>query len=64
MEQDKRKRQLLWVLVVVNGLAGFVWILGAFGVVTGAEGINLLYLAIGGVNLIASALWTLNARSS
>jgi hypothetical protein len=64
MEQDKRRRQLLWALVAINGIAGVTWILAALGIVRGEAGINILYLAIGLVNLLASVVWALNARSS
>lgn len=64
MEQDKRRRRLLWALVAINGIAGVTWVLAALGIVRGEAGINLLYLAIGLVNLLASVVWALNARSS
>lgn len=64
MEQEKRRRRLLWALVVINGIAGLTWVLAALGVVAGEESVNLLYLAIGVINLVASVVWALNTRSS
>lgn len=64
MEQDKGKRNLLWTLVLINGIAGIVWVMGSFDSTDSGGGINYLYLAIGVLNLIASFLWLWNARKS
>ncbi len=64
MNEENGRKRLLWALVVINAIAGVVWVLGSFGVMTNEEGINLLYLAIGLINLIASVIWLRNARSS
>jgi hypothetical protein len=47
MNEENGRKRLLWALFVINAIAGVVWVLGSFGVMTNEEGINLLYLAIG-----------------
>ena len=64
MEQDKGKRNLLWVLFIINGIAGIVWVTASLDSTETGSGINFLYLAIGALNLIASILWFWNARKS
>jgi len=64
MAQEKLGRKLKWALVVINVIAGATWVLAAFGIVTGGEEINLLYLAVGVVCLVASGAWLLNLRLS
>lgn len=64
MEQEQLRRKLKWALVVINVIAGVVWILAAFGVLTGEEGTKLLYLMVGLVSLVASGVWLLNLVSN
>jgi len=64
MAQEELRDKLSWLLVLTNLIAGVVWVFAAFGVVKGKEGINLLYLAIGIVCLVASGAWFLSLRAS
>jgi len=63
MAQKELGIKLKWVLVLTNSIAGVSSVLAAFGVVTGKEGINLLYLTIGVICLVASGAWLLSLRS-
>jgi hypothetical protein len=62
MKRERLRRTLSWVLVVVNLIASFVWFMLALGWLTGQEGVNLLYLAIGALCLVASAAWLFSIR--
>jgi hypothetical protein len=64
MVQEERRRKLIWLLVVINLISGVLWVLAAFGVVRGKEGIDPLYLALGVLSLVAGGVWLLNVRSS
>lgn len=64
MNKEQQKKRLLWALVVINGVAGILWTLGAFRISSNNKGIDFLSLALGVVNLLASLVWMLNARSS
>jgi hypothetical protein len=64
MKRKELRAKLVWVvLVVVNVIAGVIWVLAAFGVSTGEGRMNLLYLAIGVVHLVASGAWLWNLMS-
>jgi hypothetical protein len=63
MEREELKSKLKWVLVVSSAIAGVVWILAAFGVVTGKGETNPLYLAIGMLFFVASGAWLLSVMS-
>jgi hypothetical protein len=63
MERDRLKTKLKWVLVVSSAITGVVWILAAFGIVTGKGGTNPFYLATGVVFLVASGAWLLSVMS-
>lgn len=62
MEQEVTRRRLKWLLAVVSFVAGVVWILAAFDVVQGEETLNILYLVMGMVFLVASGAWFLGLR--
>ena len=64
MKREKLRTTLYWVLVAVNLIAGFVWVMLAFGWLTGQEGVNLLYLAVGVVSFVASGAWLLSVTRS
>jgi hypothetical protein len=64
MVQEERSGKLIWLLVVINLLSGVLWVLAAFGIVRGKEGIDPLYLAVGVVSLVAGGAWLLSLRAS
>lgn len=64
MDREELKRNLTWVLVVTNVIAGVALVVTAFGLVTGERRINFLYLTIGVTCLVASGAWLLNLGSS
>ena len=64
MGREGIERELRWALVIVNAVSGVLWFLAAFGIVRGRGGTNYLYLAVGVVSLVASAVWLLGQRSS
>jgi hypothetical protein len=64
MDREELKNRLTWILVVTNLIAGVAFAITAFGVVTGERRINVLYLTIGVMCLVASGAWLLNMGSS
>jgi hypothetical protein len=57
MAQEELRSKLVWSLAVINLLASVLWVLAAFGVVKGREGVDFLYLAVGVVSLVAGGTW-------
>lgn len=64
MAREGLGRKEKWLLAVLSLIAGVVGFLAAFGVVRGEGEIDLLWLAVGLVNLVASGAWFLNLRAS
>lgn len=64
MAKEGITRKQKWLLAVINLSAGAVGVFAAFGVVRGNEGTDLLWLAIGLVNFVASGAWFLSLRTS
>ena len=64
MAEEALRGKLVWLLVAINLISGVLWVFASFGVVREQEGINLLYLAVGLVSLVAGGVWLLNAMAS
>ncbi|MEA3376187.1 MAG: hypothetical protein U9R72_08345 [Chloroflexota bacterium] len=64
MDRQELKDRLTWVLLATNVIAGVALVVTAFGLVTGERQINLLYLGLGVVCLVASGAWLLNLGSA
>jgi predicted membrane channel-forming protein YqfA (hemolysin III family) len=64
MAREGLGRREKWLLAVLSLTAGVVGVLAAFGLVRGGGEIDLLWLAVGLVNLVASGAWFLNLRAS
>ena len=60
MVRERSRRIVLWLLVAISFIAGSVWVVAGWS----QGGIELLYLAIGVINLVAGVVWSLNLRSS
>ena len=60
MARVRSRRIVLWLLVVISFIAGAVWFVAGWS----QAGIELLYLAIGVINLVAGVVWSLNLGSS
>ena len=60
MARERSRRMVLWLLVAISFVAGAVWFVAGWS----QGGIELLYLAIGVINLVAGVAWSLNLRSS
>lgn len=60
MAQEELKGKLIWLLVVINLISGVLWVLTSVGVGRDQGGVNLLYLAVGVVSLVAGGVWLLN----
>ena len=60
MAQEELRGKLIWLLVVVNLISGVLWVLASVGVGRDQGGINLLYLAVGVLSLVAGGVWFLN----
>ena len=56
MAQEELKGKLIWLLVVINLFSGVLWVLASVGVGRDQGGINLLYLAVGVVSLVAGGV--------
>ena len=64
MAQEELGGKLIWLLVGINLVSGVLWVFASLGVGRDQGGINLLYLAVGVVSLVAGGAWLLSLRSS
>lgn len=64
MAQEELRGKLIWLLVVLNLISGVLWVFTSFDVGREQGGINLLYLAVGVVSLVAGGVWFLNRMLS
>ena len=64
MDREELKNRLTWILVVTNLIVSVAFAIITLGVVTEERRINVLYLTIGVMCLVASGAWLLNMGSS